>query len=190
MDTLGRAAWVVVEQELRASSFPYPIARRVSIHAMREAADAAARLSLRQTRRWWVPVSTEASPTTLAVSAMGRNHSVATFPATRTTATTSPWVQAPESLQPPYGMADLQLTFKEQFTTMQSAMVALRWSGFQRQVPTGPSPLPTPAFMLRLRAQPASAAAMRYKMKLITIKGVDNPLPNPKAIAANLSILL
>jgi hypothetical protein len=31
---------------------------------------------------------------------------------------------------------------------------------------------------------------MRYKMKLITIKGVDNPLPNPKAIAANLSILL
>jgi hypothetical protein len=27
-------------------------------------------------------------------------------------------------------------------------------------------------------------------MKLITIKGVDNPLPNPKAIAASLSILL
>ncbi len=190
MDTLGRAAWVVVEQELRASSFPYPIARRVSIHAMREAADAAARLSLRQTRRWWVPVSTEASPTTLAVSAMGRNHSVATFPATRTTATTYPWVKAPESLQPPYGMAYLQLTFKEQFTTMQSAMVALRWSGFQRKVPTGPSPVPTLALMLRLRAQPASAAAIRYKMKLITIKGVDNPLPNPKAIAASLSILL
>jgi len=138
-----------------------------------------------------VPVSTEASPTTLAVSAMGRNHSVAAFPATRTTATTCPSVQAPEPLQPTYGIADLQLTFKEQqYTTIQSAMVALRWSEFQREVPRGPSNLPAPALMLRLRAQPASAAAMRYKMKLITIKGVDNPLPNPKAIAANLSILL
>ncbi len=188
MNTLGGASWVVVVQELRTSSSSYPIARRVSIHAMREAADAAARLSLRQTRRWWVPVSTEASPTTLAMSAMGRKNGVTTFPATRTTATTSQWVQAPEPLQPPYGMADLQLTFKEQYTAMQSATVALRWSGFQREVPTGPSP--RLGLMLRLKAQPASAAAMRYKMKLITIKGVDNPLPNPKAIAANLSILL
>ncbi len=137
-----------------------------------------------------MPVSTEASPTTLAVSAMGRNHSVAAFPATRTTATTCPSVQAPESLQPKYGISDLQLTFREQYTTMQSATVALRWSEFQREVPRGPSNFPAPALMLRLRAQPASAAAMRYKMKLITIKGVDNPLPNPKAIAANLSILL
>ncbi len=52
-------------------STTYPMARRVRSQAIKAVACAAERLSLRNTRTWWVPEKTEASPTIEAIKASG-----------------------------------------------------------------------------------------------------------------------
>lgn len=59
------------------------MAKRVSNHAIRDVAAAAARLSLRQTRTWCAPARTDARPTMEAINAIGMNTTVTTFPAAR-----------------------------------------------------------------------------------------------------------
>lgn len=54
-----------------------PMAKRVSNHAIKAAAAAAARLSVRQIRKWWPPAKTEAKPTMLAINTKKRKISVA-----------------------------------------------------------------------------------------------------------------
>lgn len=58
-----------------------PIAKRVSNHAIKAAAAAAARLSVRQIRKWCDPAKVEAKPTILATSTKIRKIDVAVLPA-------------------------------------------------------------------------------------------------------------
>jgi hypothetical protein len=57
-----------------------PMAKRVSNHAIKAAAAAAARLSVRQIRKWWVPAKVEAIPTMLAINTKMRKICVAELP--------------------------------------------------------------------------------------------------------------
>ncbi len=52
-------------------STTYPMASRVRSQAIKAVECAAERLSLRNTRTWWVPEKTEASPTIEAIKAIG-----------------------------------------------------------------------------------------------------------------------
>lgn len=57
-----------------------PMANRVSNHAINEVAAAAARVSVRHSRKWWAPANVEAMPTTLAINANVKNADVTLLP--------------------------------------------------------------------------------------------------------------
>jgi hypothetical protein len=68
----------------RISFSTYPMARRVRSQAIKAVAWAAERLSVPQTRRWWIPANTEASPTIEATSVVSRKYWVAELPTKHT----------------------------------------------------------------------------------------------------------
>ncbi len=58
----------------------YPMASRVSVHAMNPEEAAAGKLSWLHARTWWNPASAAAAPTTPAITAKMTKNPVAAFP--------------------------------------------------------------------------------------------------------------